>query len=227
LAVQVLVEGLSATALSLALLGCNLNAANLGVSGMSDRVRKPEDLPERCRLDQKSSRRDVQAQGYGADNRNDFSHGYLISLGPMCGRMHVTLIADRSEPRFDVRRIVSVKNTGLLSIVVVCLFAGASVSAQENIRLHFELYKNGKQFGAPSVTVKNSETGSVELGNMGNAKISSRRRESTRKKSESRLRFWPDGTRSNRTSRCSRRIGLGGVEIRLRLVRCSSIRRPA
>ena len=64
------------------------------------------------------------------------------------------------------------KNIGLLTILIGCLFAVASVAAQENIRLHFELYKNGKQFGAPAVTVRDSEAGSLELGNMGNAKVS-------------------------------------------------------
>jgi hypothetical protein len=47
-----------------------------------------------------------------------------------------------------------------------------TVTAQENIRLHFELYKNGKQVATPAVTVKNSETGSLNLGNMANAKVS-------------------------------------------------------
>ncbi|HEX7793029.1 MAG TPA: hypothetical protein VF456_01700 [Vicinamibacterales bacterium] len=64
------------------------------------------------------------------------------------------------------------KPTSLLGLAVFCICAVAPAAAQENIRLHFELYKNGKQVGTPAVTVKNSETGSVELGNMGNAKLS-------------------------------------------------------
>jgi hypothetical protein len=62
--------------------------------------------------------------------------------------------------------------TGLFGVVLAFLCAVVSVTAQANIRLHFELYKNGKQFGTPAVTVKDSETGSLELGNMGNAKVS-------------------------------------------------------
>jgi hypothetical protein len=66
----------------------------------------------------------------------------------------------------------AMKTAWFLGLVVVWFCAVASIAAEENIRLHFEVYKNGKQVGAPAVTVKNSETGSVELGNMGNAKIS-------------------------------------------------------
>jgi hypothetical protein len=34
------------------------------------------------------------------------------------------------------------------------------------------LYKNGKQVAAPTVTVKNAEAGSLDLGNLGSAKVS-------------------------------------------------------
>jgi uncharacterized protein YcsI (UPF0317 family) len=64
------------------------------------------------------------------------------------------------------------KTIGLLGFVVGCVFTVASVTAQENIRLHFELYKNGKQVGTPEVTVKNAETGSLDLTTMASAKVS-------------------------------------------------------
>jgi hypothetical protein len=66
----------------------------------------------------------------------------------------------------------TVKNNALLGAVVGCLFAVATVTAQENIRVHFEVYKNGKQVATPAVAVKNSEIGSLNLGTMGNAKVS-------------------------------------------------------
>jgi hypothetical protein len=71
-----------------------------------------------------------------------------------------------------VREDYCMKPTNLLGLAVLCICAVAPAAAQENIRLHFELYKNGKQVGFPAVTVKNSETGSVALGKMGNAKVS-------------------------------------------------------
>jgi hypothetical protein len=66
----------------------------------------------------------------------------------------------------------TVKTVGLLGFVVGCLFTVVSLSAQDNIRLHFELYKNGKQVAAPAVTVKNSNTGSLDLATIANAKVS-------------------------------------------------------
>jgi hypothetical protein len=65
-----------------------------------------------------------------------------------------------------------VKTIAVLGFVLGSLVAVAQVAAQENIRLHFELFKNGKPFGAPTVTVKSGETGSLELGNIGSAKLS-------------------------------------------------------
>jgi hypothetical protein len=64
------------------------------------------------------------------------------------------------------------KLTALLGLAVLCICAVASAQAQENIRLHFELYKNRKQVATPSATVKNAETGSLDLGNLGSAKVS-------------------------------------------------------
>jgi hypothetical protein len=79
------------------------------------------------------------------------------------------------------------KAAGLLGLVVVWACAIAAISAQENIRLHFELYKNGKQVATPAVTVKDSETGSVELKTWAMRTFPSRRHEPTEKQSESRL----------------------------------------
>jgi hypothetical protein len=67
----------------------------------------------------------------------------------------------------------AMKTAWFLGLVVVWFCAVASIAAQENIRLHFELYKNGKQVGAPAVTVKQ--------------KFPSRRPEPTEKQSASRL----------------------------------------
>jgi hypothetical protein len=65
-----------------------------------------------------------------------------------------------------------VKATRLLGLLVGFLLVVAPLTAQENIRLHFELYRNGKQFATPAVTVKNSDTGSLDLTAMANAKLS-------------------------------------------------------
>ena len=113
----------------------------------------------------------------------------------------------------------AMKTAWFLGLVVVWFCAVASIAAQENIRLHFEVYKNGKQVGAPAVTVKNSETGSVELGNMGNAKISFTPTRTDREKVRSRVCDC-DRTKHIQTARhpIQGRIGLGLVEIRFRLI---------
>jgi uncharacterized protein (TIGR03435 family) len=48
----------------------------------------------------------------------------------------------------------------ILSLLVLG-FVGASVGAQENIRLRFELYKNGTEIAAPTIAVQDKETGSL------------------------------------------------------------------
>ena len=55
------------------------------------------------------------------------------------------------------------KTTGLLGLVLGSLWAVASVAGQENIRLHFEAYRNGAQIAAPTVMLQNAETGSLKL----------------------------------------------------------------
>jgi hypothetical protein len=55
------------------------------------------------------------------------------------------------------------KRTRLLGLVLGSLCAVVSVGGQENIRLHFEAYKNRTQIASPTVTVQNAETGSLKL----------------------------------------------------------------
>ena len=52
---------------------------------------------------------------------------------------------------------------GILAVVGIVVVAAIPAIGAENIRLHFDVYKNGAQLATPTVAVEDSKTGSFQL----------------------------------------------------------------